>query len=216
MVAGTAVLIFVVAGLGSGFDQDHRQSNHVLYTLDAATQRARWLSLDARPDEWTQQFFGKNPKRGALSDFFPLAPRTCLQAPAPVASFNPPEARVLEDVTANGVRHLRLRLASPRGAERMSVQINGEVLSASVEGKLLKSHAATQKSWRLLYLAPPEEGIELVLETRSTPPLAVRLVDESYGLPLRDGGTFTDRPAHMMPAPFFRSDFSLVSQNYSF
>jgi hypothetical protein len=98
----------------------------------------------------------------------------------------------------------------------MSVQINGEVLSASVEGKLLKSHAATQKSWRLLYLAPPKEGIELVLETRSTPPLAVRLVDESYGLPLRDGGTFTDRPAHMMPAPFFRSDFSLVSQNYSF
>jgi hypothetical protein len=56
----------------------------------------------------------------------------------------------------------------------------------------------------------------LVLETKSARPLAVRVVDESYGLPLRDGGTFTERPAHMMPAPFLRSDFSLVSQNYSF
>jgi hypothetical protein len=44
----------------------------------------------------------------------------------------------------------------------------------------------------------------------------VKLVDESYGLPFRDGSTFKERPADMMPAPFVRSDFSLVSQNYSF
>jgi hypothetical protein len=40
-------------------------------------------------------------------------------------------------------------------------------------------------------------------------------VDESYGLPLLDGATFKERPAHMMPAPFFRSDFSLVSRDFS-
>jgi hypothetical protein len=35
-------------------------------------------------------------------------------------------------------------------------------------------------------------------------------------LPLLDGRTFKDRPEHMMPAPFFRSDFSLVSRDFSF
>jgi Peptidase family M28 len=216
MAAATAFLIFVVAGAGSGFDKDHRHSNHVLYLLDAATQRAQWLSLDARPDEWTRQFFGNDPERGQFPDPFPLGRRVYLRAPAPVASFKPPEARVLEDVTENGIRHLRLRLASPRGAERLSVQIDGEILGATVDGKRLKSDPATQKNWSLLYLAPPPEGIELVLETRAAPPLTVRLVDESYGLPLRDGGTFADRPLHMMPAPYFRSDISLVIQNYSF
>jgi hypothetical protein len=116
---------------------------------------------------------------------------------------------------------LRLRLASPRGAERISVQISAEVLSAAVDGKSLMANPAVAepaKSWSLYYFALPKEGIELVLETRSPTPLPVRVVDESYGLPLLEGAgaTFKERPAHMMPAPFFRSDFSLVSQDYSF
>ena len=79
-----------------------------------------------------------------------------------------------------------------------------------------KSASEPQKSWSLLYLALPREGIELVIETGSTAPVALQLVDESYGLPRFDSATFTNRPAHMMPAAFFRSDFSLVSQNYLF
>jgi hypothetical protein len=213
-----AIAFFVLAGRDSGFDKDHRQSNHVLYFLDAAKQRALWVSLDVRPDEWTEQFFGKNPERGPLADPFPLGRRVYLQAPAPVASFQPPEAKVLEDVTANGLRHLRLHLVSPRGAERISVQVNVEVLSAAIDGKPLTADTTAseaQKNWSLFYLALPKDGIELVLETRPTPPLSMRVVDESYGLPLLDGTTNTSRPAHMMAAPFFRSDVTLVSRNYS-
>jgi hypothetical protein len=215
VIAAIAVLVFAAAGSGAGFDKDHRQSNHVLYFLDAPTQRSLWLSSDARPDEWTEQFFGKEPERAPLANPFPLSRRVYLQATAPVAAVQPPEANVLEDVTANGIRHLRLHVVSPRGAERMSVQVNAEILSATVDGKPLTSDPTTQKSWSLLYLALPEDGIELVIETRSAPPLAVRLVDESYGLPFLDGDKLKDRPAYMMPAPFFRSNFTLVSQNFS-
>jgi hypothetical protein len=219
MFAGMAAAFFVLAGIGPGFDKDHRHSNHVLYALDATAQRALWISSDPRPDEWTGQFFGKNPERAPLPDPFPLSRRAYLQAPGPVAPFQPPTAQLLEDVTANGLRHLRLRLTSPRGAERIGVEINTEVLSATVEGKPLTSDGTaekSQKSWSLLYLASPKGGIELVIETRPVSPLVVRVVDESYGLPLREGATFEERPAHMMPAPYFRSDVSLVSQNYSF
>jgi hypothetical protein len=218
IITATAVLVFVLAGSSAGFDKDHRQSNHVLYSLDATTQRARWLSSDALPDEWTEQFFGKKPERGPLADPFPLGRRVYLQAPAPVATFQAPEAQVLEDVTANGTRHLRLHLVSSRGAERISVQVSAEVLSAAVNGKDLPADTTArdaQKSWSLFYLALPKDGIELVLETRSTPPLSMRVVDESYGLPLLDSATTTARPAHMMPAAFFRSDVTLVSRNYS-
>ena len=67
MIAAIALLFFILAGMGPGFDKDHRQSNHVLYTLDATKQRALWISLDARPDEWTEQLFGKNPDRSPLA-----------------------------------------------------------------------------------------------------------------------------------------------------
>jgi hypothetical protein len=187
--------------------------------LDTTKQRALWISSDARPDEWTEQFFGKNPERGPLADPLPLGRKVYLQAPAPIASFRPPEAQMPEDVTANGVRHLRLRLTSPRGAERISVQFSAAILSGAVDGKPLTPETTgsePQKDWSLFYLAPPKEGIELVLETKSAPPLVMRLEDESYGLPLLEGTPLTDRPPHMMPAPFFRSDVSLVSQKYSF
>jgi hypothetical protein len=213
-----AIAFFVLAGSCAGFDKDHRQSNHVLYFLDAATQRALWLGSDARPDEWTEQFFGKKPERGSLAEPFPLGRRVYLQAPAPIASFPPPEAQVLEDVTANGVRRLRLHLVSRRGAERISVQVSAEVLGAAVDGKDLtadQTASEAQKNWSLLYVALPRDGIELVLETRSTPPLNLRVIDESYGLPLLDSVAITARPARMMPAPFFRSDVTLVSRNYS-
>ena len=215
VIAAIAILVFVAAGSGAGFDKDHRQSNHVLYLLDVPAQRALWISSDARPDEWTEQFFGKKPARAPLVDPFPLGGRVYLQAPTRVAALQPPEAKVLEDLTANDVRHLRLRIVSHRGAERMSVQINAEIGSATVDGKRLTSGPTTQKNWSLLYLALPKDGIELVIETRSASPLAVRLADESYGLPRLDGEKFEDRPAHMMPAPFFRSDLTLVSRNFS-
>ena len=102
IIAGIALLFFILAGIGSGFDKEHRQSNHILYALNAATQRALWISSDTRPDEWTEQFFGKQPLRGPLAEPFPLGRRDYLQAPAPVASLRPPEAQVLEDVTATG------------------------------------------------------------------------------------------------------------------
>ncbi len=216
VMAAISVLVFAAAGSAAGFDKDHRQSNHILYSLDAATQRALWISSDARPDEWTGQFFGKKPERAPLADPFPLGRRVYLQAPAPVALLPPPEAKVLEDVTTNGVRRLRIHLISPRGAERIGVQVSAEILSATVDGKSLTSGPTAQKSWSLLYLALPKDGIELVIETRSASPLGLRVVDESYGLPLLDGEKLKDRPAHMMPAPFFRSDVTLVSQNYSF
>ena len=218
MIAVIALLLFILAGVGR-FDRNHRQSNHLLYVFNAPAQRALWVSADTRPDEWTAQFLGSKPEHSPLADPFPVSRRAYLQAAAPVASLAVPEARLLEDATANGVRRLRLHLSSPRGAERISVQINAEILSATVEGKRLASDdnaSEPAKRWSLLYFALPKDGIELVLETRSAPPLAMQLVDESYGLPLRAGATFTDRPDHMMPAPFFRSDFTLVSQNYSF
>jgi hypothetical protein len=214
-----ALLFFALAGMGPGFDKDHRQSNHVLYILNATTQRALWVSFDARPDEWTEQFFGKKPERAPLADPFPVGRRAYVQAPAPVISVKPPEAQVLEDVTTDGIRRLRLHVASPRGAERISVQISAEVLSAAVDGKRLASNTTAreaQKSWSLYYFALPKEGIELAFETRSAAPVAMKVVDESYGLPLLDGATFRQRPAHMMPAPFFRSDFCLVSRDFSF
>jgi len=219
LIATLGISFFVVAGLESGFDKDHRQPNHLLYVLNGSTQRAIWASADARPDKWTEQFFGEKAKGRALSEPFPFSRKLYLQADAPIAPWIPPEARVVEDLAANGVRRLRLHLTSLRGAPRISLQIDAPVLRASVGGKTLASKRSadySEKRWGLLFLAPPDDGIEVVIETASSGPLTVQVMDESYGLPEFADSSYTARSAGMMPAPYFRSDFSLVTRSYKF
>ena len=105
------------------------------------------------------------------------------------------------------VKKLRLGAGRERtGLERggMSVPNSGfgdtgtEILSAAVNGKRLTANTSAsepQKDWSLYYFALPKEGIELAVETKSAAPLAVRVVDESYGLPLIGGGTFRNNVA---------------------
>ena len=218
-MAAFGIAFFVVAGMRSHFDDDHRQTNHMLYLLNASTQRAVWASADSAPDKWTAQFLDGKSNASSLAEPLMLSRKLFLQNDAAISPLAAPEARMVEDATANGVRRLRIHLSSPRAAPRISLQTDATILSASVEGKILTATggaARIGKSWGLLYLAPPTGGIDLLLETPLSAPLSVQVMDESYGLPEVPGFPFKARPADMMPAPYFRSDFTLVSRQYTF
>ena len=217
-VAALALFCFVIAGFKSGFDKDHRQSNHLLYGLNADIQEAVWASADTQGDEWTGQFFASGSSQGTLADFFPLSRRVYRKAAAPAGSFAGPEVKVLEDTTENGMRRLRLRILSPRGAARLSGQTQSAVSSAALDGKQLIRNSFDGPSNLLgfIYFALPQEGIELALETKPSQPITLRVVDESYGLPTLPGATYRSRPEHMMPAPLLRTDCILVGKSYTF
>lgn len=52
-----SILSFVSAGFTSGYTEDRKQPNSILYVLDADTQQANWVSYNNSIDEFTQQFF---------------------------------------------------------------------------------------------------------------------------------------------------------------
>jgi hypothetical protein len=56
-----------------------------------------------------------------------------------------------------------------------------------------------------------------MIETRSSQPLKLRVVDVSYALPEIPGIAFKRRPEYMMPAPFYDvSDTTLVAKSFAF
>ena len=63
-----------------------------------------------------------------------------------------------------------------------------EVRGTTLNGEQIKTEdsRADANKWGLRYYAIPSEGIELTLEAKSQQPLAIRVVDQSYGLP-REG-----------------------------
>jgi hypothetical protein len=213
------------ASFAAGFDHNHAKPNSVFYGANADTGKAIWASSDEEPDEWTGQFFSANAVKGALPEYFPALSRKFLQGSAQMTTLAAPSIILLADDTGDGVRTLRMRIASPRQAPIISLYVNAttEVLSAVVNGKRIDNqdtppYVRPETRWGLRYWALPKEGIAVTLQVRSSRPLEISVVDQSYGLPTIPGMSFRPRPDSMMPTPtgFGLSDATLVSKSFAF
>jgi hypothetical protein len=221
---GLVSIAFLIAGgLTSGFDQNRPRPNNILYGFDATAGQSVWASTDAQTDEWTTQFFSQNPQRKSLPEFFPLRSAEFRTASAPVTSLTAPSVEVVTDNRNNGMRTLNLKIASPRQASVIAIGVESdmEVHGTMINGKPIKIEGpgappAGATKWGLRYFAVPADGIELTLEAKSSQPLAIRVVDQSYGLPQFPEVSYRPRTASTIPAPLPFTDSVFVSRSFSF
>lgn len=233
LLAGTcilAVLLFVIGALNAGFTREHPKFNSVNYGLDADTGKAYWLSNDDKADEWTSQFFATNTKPHKVPEFVPQEDEGAfLKADAPVLPIEPPAVTLLDDRSEQDVRTVRLKVDSPRHAQRVVFYPEGmTVVGAKVNGVSLEP---LPKPWRLSYSIFPAEGIELELQVKGTPdsgtgkvPVGLRLVEYSYSMPEFPDKPIAPRPAHLMVKPNtldfnygdLKSDMTLVTKTFMF
>jgi len=227
LLPGILVLVsvgFLVAGgMTSGFSESYPKPDNVFYGFNATTSQAVWASTDRQADEWTSQFFSSQTQTKSLPEFFPLRSAQFRTAPAPLASLSAPDVQVLADSRSNGLRSLRLKITSARQAPVVSIGVESDM---EVKGTMLNEQpiksagvatpAGGGNKWGLRYFAVPAEGIELTLETKSSQPLAIRVVDQSYGLPQLAAESYRPRPANIIPSPLPFSDSTFVSRSFSF
>jgi len=228
--ATLAGLAFVVAGLSSaGFDARHKKVNHLFYQLDADAGRAAWTTSDRERDEWTSQFFTAAARRVEPEAWRSWGRRAMWEDDAPALPLAAPTLEVLEDRTEGEARRLRLRVASPRGAQMLMVsaastgvtkaQINGRE-AWSAPGSPTAGAGGGQQTppalLRVSYSAPPVEGFELQIEARAGVEVSLVVEDITFGLPAEALAGRGPRPDHMMPLPNYRwSDTTLVRRAVS-
>jgi hypothetical protein len=190
------------------------KSNSIFYGMNADTGEAVWASADRAPDQWTSQFFSSNVSKGELDKFFPFS-RNLLSSPAPARPLPPPVITQVENKEMNGVRTLRLRITSPREAPTIEVHTEkgGDVVSALINGKEFKPR---NNSVGFRYLSLPIEGIELILTMNSSKPVAVRVVDYTFGIAKSAGIPIKERSENFMPARGWREDTVAVAKKYIF
>jgi hypothetical protein len=91
------------------------------------------------------------------------------------------------------------------------------VTSATINGKQLKYESQGRErgqshGWELSYFAVPAQGFDLVIETRSGPPLKVTVSAFSDGLPAIAQVPVKNRPTYLMPDRF--SDVTSVIKTF--
>ncbi|HYO62473.1 MAG TPA: M28 family metallopeptidase [Pyrinomonadaceae bacterium] len=222
LAAAVGLLLVGAAAFNPGFSRERPKANNLFYAMNADTRRAVWASTDAAADSWTAQFLGGNAERGPLNEYLPTTYAGFLRSTAPAGEFQTSNVELLEDATRGDLRTVRLRLTSPHPVLRVSVsgETNQQVFGTTVNGRRVESGGERAgvgaSAWGLQYWSPPPSGVELTLELKAGLPLALRVVDQSFGLPQLPGAAHTPRPADMMPAPSPNSDATLVSKTYTF
>lgn len=222
--AFAALALVFLAGevVATRFDADHPRTNYVQYRLNADTGEATWISDTNPPDPWTDQFFESGYEEGqeAFAPVYYFGQEfEIVRTPAPGTGLPAPRLEVIDDTASEGVRTLRLRLLSPRGAPyaHLDADLLGEWTQASVDGeKLSVSEIPVERrkdNFVLTFYNLPKEGIEINLSVRSTGPVQVDLTDYSNGLPDVPGMEVEPRPPEFMPAPYDFRDPTAVHRS---
>ncbi|HWX40993.1 MAG TPA: M20/M25/M40 family metallo-hydrolase [Blastocatellia bacterium] len=212
-----AFAVFIIMGhFTSSFDSRHPKPDSLFYLMSDNLKKAIWVSLDRIPDQWTGQYLSKDAKHASIGDFIGTPYATYLQNEAPLLPYAAPNAEVLEDQSAEGVRSLRLRITSNRQAPiaTIYVQTEGQTLNATVNGK--SNGAQLRPQWAFEYCGLPKEGIELGLRVNSSRPIKIQVADQTFGLPEIPGVSVAPRPDYLMPVNFPNSDSTMVCRAFIF
>jgi Peptidase family M28 len=212
-------LVFLVAGsFTADFNANNPKPNSIFYALNADTGKAIWASADKHPDEWTSQFLSSKTETGVLTEYLPMVSRKYLYSQASAVTLTVPNIELFNKEVNNGIQTLQMRITSPKKARiaRISVDSNTKILSATVNGKQIDKHP--DKEWGLNYFALPKDGIELTLESLTSPPLKLKVASQIDGLPEIASKYQANRPKYMMPTAFGMglSDSTLVSKSFTF
>jgi hypothetical protein len=205
-LAAAGIVVLMVVGSSVAADAEHPRFTSVHYRVGRSGV-ARWQATD-RLDEWTRSFLRADLRQPYESSYFPqLGMRQTITAAAPQLGLPPPEIRVLEDAAAGGRRTVRLRVRSPRGAPVVSLLVHSVVgrLTAEVAGLPLRGKDTTVLDgttvrWSFDYYAAPPEGVTVTLRFAAGPPVLLRVVDFSYGVPAELAGRYPGRPGDMLPS----------------
>jgi hypothetical protein len=200
--------------------------NAVAYALDGETRHARWLSTDARMDDWKRQLLGEQPQRAQLPGFRLDRPPFLLDAP--LVELEPPRLELVSDGWGSaGLRVVSLRVHSPRAARNLQVwEASGVELSSfqfegvdpiplvrfspELDRRLFRLLSGVEDGglWSVSIFAPAPEGVLLTLSTRHEGALELRCSDRSEGLALQPSGVSPRAPDWTEGYP---GDHTLVS-----
>ena len=237
-VLGLVALAMIIKGnAASNFDASQPHPDSIFYFQDTDRARARWVSLDSRPDTFTSQFFQHHVRGGWLPKLAGLATRDTpdsslasipgdfaylnhgrtIEGDAPLINAPPPELKVLDDsTTAGGTRTVKVHIASARKASIvwMSVPVGVTVLGSSIDGRSAGDRITD--GWSGWYWGVPQAGFDLTLKLATPAPFVVTVIDQTDGLPETPGLAFKPRPPDTMPTPFlFFDSTTLVRRTFA-
>lgn len=201
----------------AAFDEARPRLDTLSYVVDADAGRADWVSFDPELDPWTGTFVDGSVRDARLLALLPGRPPAPFARAASPLAVPSPSLEVLDDSVLEGERRLRLLLRSNPGVVRLTFRVESppaRLVGTEVEGRALAAGVLEANGNALDYWAPPA-GLEVLFRLRPGEPLRLRLIEQTFGLPLPEGRA---RPVSLTPAPdhgYGMTDSTFVSRAFA-
>lgn len=193
------------------YDERHPLGEELFFAVDGETGNSFWVSDDARPGTWIDDFLGDQTVEFDYHNLIPGYFDSADSTPAGSVSVKPARLEVIDDQRGDQ-RDITLQFDSPVGADYINLMLPA---TAGISALAINGHelvVPTEFSelgwWRIRWYGLPEEGavIELLMDPASE--LTVKVVEVKHEMP--EGAP--KRPDHSMPRPYTWTDSTVIYQ----
>ncbi len=229
-----AVLAFISAAFTSGYTNERKQPNSVLYFFDSDEDKAYWASYNTEIDEFTKQFLGDDPTKGTFVKNISASKYGTdfkLYKNAELANIPQPEVVILNDTIIEKNRIIHFKIIPQRKANRIELKsnsplhfkeftLNGETLEKKEHEEFLFD--TENKRHILTYYFTKNDSIldlKFVIPNTEIPDLSI--IESSYDL--YDNNAINNiktniqhRSEIMIPTPFVLNDAVIVKKDIKF
>lgn len=205
-----SALACMAAGITvSGHTPLHPRRDTMVYSINADTHKAAWISYDRSLDAWTSKVISNKPARVPAPEYLAGSARPVFISTATLIESPAPTAEMESDQQEQGFRHVRIRIASARKAAVTSLIFDAQSHPESVRiGERMIPFGKNPGAQRVRLWGLGDKNLALEFTFRGPKKLSFWLMDQTFGLPI----ALSPRPAEFMAGE--GSDVTLIGRKY--
>ncbi|WP_019037014.1 M28 family peptidase [Psychroflexus tropicus] len=224
-----AIAFFIKAHFNAEFDSESPRPNSLVYTLDAASNTARWNTYDQTLDPWSSPYFATYDDLSDASDYqSKYSTAYSKSSEAPVTEI--PASRISVDTlnaSAQGLKKFRVKLNYRRNLNRIVVSETSRInfKSFTVNTKQADAlsdaenayhvHTNRYKNNLIDYYVVNQEPLFFEFEVDKNQSVEFIINEISFDLLSHPKFSVKQRPKEMIPKPFVVNDAIIVKQKLS-
>ncbi len=202
--------------LTSNYTKDQPLQTHLIYGLDADTEKAVWATSKPFKNEWVSSLISSRETE-ALNGIYPTQNWKVWQSPAPLKSIVPSSITLFIDslsTTNDSSKTYVIQFSKLVNSMEFFLE-NGSNISAVKINDFELEMMPSKKDDHIYFnfFAPPREGFKLTLSTKNEQQ-KIRVVDRIIGLPTELYPS--PMPENMIHGPGSKSNATLVKKSYEF
>lgn len=223
LIGVSTIFFFAFATYNSGFNEDQRKPNSMVFVNDVDANQSYWASYDNIPDSYTKQFFGDNPTVGNFTGSTSKSKyNTSYRYHKKTESKSIPSPIITKtkDTISNGLRTISFLITPQRTINKIELIANEQITfnSIGVQNSMLdkKSEKDVFKVDKGTILSYFFAGVDTQLKVDFTLDASIEpnisIIESSFDLLTNPLFNIEPRTEEMMPMPFVTNDAVITIQ----